>query len=128
LKNNKSVSRGDNTWTGKLKKLKDMDLREAEINAFDSETAAGMRQVADISNASIIKQIKLDETDWAEMLADQRTMIVDLQRRATEAEEKQRILYRENLDLKKYCAECGIDIHGHSNVEPLLKGVVVDDE
>ena len=110
LKHNKNSSKGENTWTGIVRKLKEMDLRSAEVNAFDIGTCEGMRQVADISNASIIKQIRLDENDYTEMLAQQRDMIVKLKEKADKSEEAYRILLRENVDLKKYIEENGIDI------------------
>lgn len=110
LKHSKNASKGEDTFTGKTKKLKDMNLREAENNAFDIETCEGMRQVADISNASILKQIHLDENDYTEMLGQQREMIVKLQRQADENMEKARILLRENVDLKKFIQEQGINI------------------
>ena len=87
-----------------------MNLREAEVNAFDIGTAEGMRQVADISNASIMKQIRLDENDYTDMLTQQRELITKLQARADENEELARILLRENQDLKKYIDEQGINI------------------
>ena len=110
LKHSKNASKGEDTFTGKTKKLKDMNLREAENNAFDIGTCEGMRQVADISNASILKQIHLDENDYTEMLGQQREMIVKLQRQADENMEKARILLRENVDLKKFIQEQGINI------------------
>ena len=110
LKHSKNASKGEDTFTGKTKKLKDINLREAENNAFDIGTCEGMRQVADISNASILKQIHLDENDYTEMLGQQREMIVKLQKQADENMEKARILLRENIDLKKFIQEQGIDI------------------
>ena len=110
LKHNKNASKGENTFTGIVKKLKEMDLRDAEVNAFDIGTAEGMRQVADISNASIIKQIRLDENDYNEMLIKQREMIAKLQEKADQNEETARILLRENIDLKRFIEEQGIDI------------------
>lgn len=115
LKHNKNASKGENTFTGRTKRLKDMNLREAENNAFDIGTCEGMRQVADISNASILKQIHLDENDYTEMLGQQREMIVSLQRQADENAEKARILLRENVDLKKFIQEQGIDISEYLN-------------
>lgn len=120
LKHNKNASKGENTFTGKVKKLKEINLREAEVNAFDIGTAEGMRQVADISNASIMKQIALDENDYTEMLATQREMITKLQEKADSNEEKARILLRENLDLKKYIEEQGIDISGMCSNDTIL--------
>lgn len=100
LKHNKNASKGENTWTGKIKKLKDMDLRDAEVNGFDIGTCRGMQQVLEISDASIIKQLRLDESEWSDMVADQRRMIVDLQNERDVYKEINRILLRENLDLK----------------------------
>lgn len=110
LKHSKNASKGENTFTGIVKKLKEMNLREAEVNAFDIGTCEGMRQVADISNASIMKQIRLDENDYNEMLIKQRELITKLQEKADENEEVARLLLRENIDLKKYIEEQGIDI------------------
>lgn len=120
LKHNKNASKGENTFTGKVKKLKELNLRDAEVNAFDIGTAEGMRQVADISNASIMKQIALDENDYTEMLAKQRDMIVNLQNKADENEEKARILLRENLDLKKYLEDQGVDISSMLTKDSIL--------
>lgn len=110
LKHNKNSSKGENTFTGIVKKLKEIDLRDAEVNAFDIGAAEGMRQVADISNASIIKQIRLDENDYNDMLIKQREMLVKLQEKADQSDETARILLRENIDLKKFIEEHNIDI------------------
>lgn len=100
LKHNKNASKGENTWTGKIKKLKDIDLREAEVNGFDIGTCRGMQQVLEISDASIMKQLALDESEWSEMVADQRKIIVDLQKERDTYKEINRVLLRENLDLR----------------------------
>ena len=120
LKHSKNASKGENTFTGKTKKLKDMNLREAENNAFDIGTCEGMRQVADISNASILKQIHLDENDYTEMLGQQREMIVKLQQQADENAEKARILLRENVDLKQFIEDRGIDISEYLSSDSIL--------
>lgn len=100
LKHNKNASKGENTWTGKIKKLKDMDLRDAEVNGFDIGTCRGMQQVLEISDASIMKQLALDESEWSDMVAEQRKMITDLQQERDVYKEVNRILLRENLDLR----------------------------
>ena len=100
LKHNKNASKGENTWTGKIKKLKDMDLRDAEVNGFDIGTCRGMQQVLDISDASIMKQLALDESEWSEIVADQRKLLVDTQRERDIYKEINRVLLRENLDLR----------------------------
>ena len=108
LKNTKSVKRGDDTFTGRTRKLKEMNLREAEVNGFDIDTCKGMRQVADISNESILNKIKLDENDYNDMLAEQRVLLQKSIERADKFEEQARILLRENVDLKDYLNSLGL--------------------
>lgn len=105
LKNNKNAKKGENTWTGKVKKIKDLNLREGEVNGFDLNTCKGMRQVMDMSNASILKQLRLDESEYSDMIAEQREMIVKYQEYLENYKEISRILLRENLDLKDYLKE-----------------------
>lgn len=99
---NKGNSKGANTWTGKVKELKELNLREQELNAFDIGTAAGMQQVADISAQAIFKQLDFDENDYTDMIKTQRQMIESLQKKLAVAEEEARIFKRENGDLKDY--------------------------
>ena len=47
-----------------------------------------------------MKQLRLDESEWSDMVADQRQMIVDLQKERDVYREINRILLRENLDLR----------------------------
>lgn len=117
LKNNKNAKKGENTWTGKIKKIKDLDLRQGRVNGFDIETAKAMRQVMDLSHKSILQELKLDETDWSDMVAEQRDMIVKLQKKADQYMEISRILLNENLDLKDFIEEQNINIQGYSYVD-----------
>lgn len=120
LKHNKNSAKGENTWTGKVRIMKEMNLREAEVNVFDAETAGGLAQVADISNASILKQINLDENDYVQMLSEQKQMIEKLSKEANEAIEKSRILLRENIDLKKLLEDNNIDISENLSSNSIL--------
>ena len=99
-KHNKNSKKGENTWTGKIKMLKDLNLREAENNGFDIGTCRGMQQVLEISDASIMKQLALDESEWSDMVAEQRSKIVKLQSERDIYKEVNRILLRENIDLR----------------------------
>lgn len=121
LKHNKNAKKGENTWTGKIKKLKDINLREAEVNGFDIGTCRGMQQVMDLSNASILKQLHLDESEYSDMLAEQRQMIVELRRDRDNNKELARILLRENLDLKDTLEENGLlDENNLTNLNELF--------
>lgn len=133
LKHNKNASKGENTWTGKIKKLKDIDLRDAEVNGFDIGTCRGMQQVLEISDASILKQLALDESEWSDMVAEQRKAIVDLQTQRDTYREINRILLRENLDLRDTLEENELldaeNLHDLKELfSPLSETVVQDSE
>ena len=108
LKNNKNAKKGENTWTGKIKKIKDLNLRVGQINGFDIATCRGMKQVQEISDASIMKQLALDESEWSDMVAEMRVDNQKLRKERDSYKEINRILLQENLDLKDYMDENGI--------------------
>jgi hypothetical protein len=120
-KHNKNAKKGENTWTGKIKMLKDLNLREAENNGFDIGTCRGMQQVLEISDASIMKQLALDESEWSDMVAEQRAKIVKLQSERDVYKEVNRILLRENIDLRDTLSENNLlDESGLQNLKQLF--------
>lgn len=120
-KHNKNAKKGENTWTGKIKKLKELNLREAEVNGFDIGTCRGMQQVLEMSDASIMKQLALDESEWSDMVAEQRKMLVDVQKERDVYREVNRILLRENLDLRNTLEDNNLlDLKNLQNLKELF--------
>ena len=121
LKHNKNASKGENTWTGKIKKLKDLNLREAEVNGFDIGTCRGMQQVLEMSDASIMRQLSLDESEWSDMVAEQRQKLIEVQNERDVYKEINRILLRENLDLRDTLEDKGLlDTNNLQNLKDLF--------
>lgn len=83
-------------------------MREAEVNGFDIGTCRGMQQVLEMSDASIMKQLALDESEWSDMVAEQRKMLVSAQQERDVYREINRILLRENLDLRDTLEDNGL--------------------
>ena len=110
LKNSKNSIKGENTWTGKIQKIKDLNLRSGQVNGFDIATCKGMQQVQEISDASIMKQLALDESEWSDIVATMRIDNQELRRERDSFKEINRLLLRENLDLKDFIEEQGLDI------------------
>ena len=125
LKNSKHSVRGENTWTGRIKKIKDLNL--SEVNGFDIATCKGMQQVQEISDASIMKQLALDESDWSDMVAEMRETIVSLRKEKDQYKEINRILLKENLGLKDTLEEKGIDVKGNTVNLKQVYSVFADD-
>lgn len=115
LKHSVNASKGENTWTGKVRKMKEMNLMEAETNLYDIEYSEGLKQVAEISDAAIIKQIRLDENDYNDMIIQQRELINKYKKESDENEEKARLLLKENYDLKSLLQENHIELAGDNN-------------
>lgn len=127
LKNTKNAKKGENTWTGKLKKIKELNLREGEVNGFDLNTCKGMMQVMEMSDASIMKQLHLDESEWSDMVAEQRIMIRSLQNKLDFYAEAARIILRENLDLRDTLTEHGLlDCTNLTDIEELYSPLISD--
>ena len=59
-----------------------------------------MQQVADISMSAILKSLHYDESEWSDMVAEQRKKIVELTEKSDSLYEAFRILLQENLDLR----------------------------
>lgn len=108
--NNKSA--GQQTLSGKIKKLTEEGLREAKVNMFDIGSCEGMRQVAELSEAARHKQIGYDENIAQEIKDIKVELVEQLTRERDEAVEARRLLIRENKDLKEFLRERGlIDEH-----------------
>lgn len=101
LKNSKHAKKGENSFTGKLKKIKDLNLRDGEINGFTIGQCKGMQQVADISMSAIIDKLNMDDSEWADIVGTQRKELSKANKKADSYEEAFRMLLRENLDLRK---------------------------
>jgi len=97
-------SKGAGTLSGIIKDLHEKKIPGSEVNLFDIETCKGIKQVADISNKSIIEQLIFDENDYTEMITKQREMILNLTESNDELEEENRLLktkiYNYEGDLK----------------------------
>lgn len=101
LKNSKSQTKGENTFTGKLKRIRSYNLRESDLNGFSVGTCKGMQQVANISMSAIIDKLSMDDSEWADIVKNQRIMLDSANKKADSIEEAFRILLRENLDMRK---------------------------
>ena len=88
-KENKSAQ---NHLTSKMKEMATAEYWEAKPNMFDVRTSAAMRQMMDISHQSILSQLELADSDYANMVKEQREMIKNLQDKCDRLEEENRNL------------------------------------
>lgn len=108
INHSKNNTKGGDTWTGQVKKLREGKLRVGEIDAFDIGTAQGMQQVAQISLKAILDQLPLAEDDYGEMVAQANLKYTEAQNKCNAAMEEVRLLKRENKDLKEFLRQKGL--------------------
>lgn len=92
VKNRGDKKAGKSTLTYMMKDYRELGFENAEVDYYDQLKALGMKHAADISNQSIIEQIKFDENDLDNMLKDQRILIQSLQNQVDELLEENRQL------------------------------------
>lgn len=97
---NINSKQGINTLSSKLKEMLQIDFEDAKVNLFDIKTSEAMKQIADLSNRSILEQLTLDSNDYTDMIKEQREMIVKYEEDKMRLEEENRILKNELTDLK----------------------------
>lgn len=97
---NKNSTAGVNTLSNKMKEMLQIGFDDAQVNLFDIKTCDAMKQIADLSNRSILEQLTFDSNDYTDMLKEQREMILKYEDENLSLQEENRILKNQILDLK----------------------------
>lgn len=93
---------GANTLTGMVKKLKEIDLKEAQVSLFDIQTSNGMLQTARLSAKAIVENLNFGDDDLIDMLKFQRGKL-------DYYEQEYEKISEENRRLKVMCSFNNID-------------------
>lgn len=83
---------GKSTLSYKMKEMQDVGFDDIEVNLFDINTSAAMKQIADLSNQSIMEQLTWDANDYTKMIKEQREKITEQQEKIDATDEENRIL------------------------------------
>lgn len=86
-----------NTLSVKMKQMLEDGVEEAQPNLFSIKWSEACKQVADISNRSIMEQLDFQENDYAEMVKKQREMITSQEYKLDSLEEENRVLKNQIL-------------------------------
>lgn len=97
-------SPGAGTLTGMVKKLKELDLNEAQVNLFDIQTSLGMLQVARLSNKAIVENLNFGDDDLLDMVKFQKGKMEYYEKEYSKLKE-------ENRRIKVICDFNNIDYH-----------------
>lgn len=89
-RSNKEV--GKSTLTFLMKSMREKDLNCIEVNYYDQLRSSGTLWAEEMSMRAIKQNTFFDENDQQEIFETQRQLILDLQHKLDEAEEKNRLL------------------------------------
>lgn len=92
-----------NTLSVKMKQMLEDGVEEAQPNLFSIKWCESSKQIADISNRSIIEQLEFQDNDYADMVKKQREII-------TSQEYKLDVLEEENRNLKNQILRMGGEV------------------
>lgn len=89
---NKNSKQGQDSLTSKMKKMEEDGFEAIRVNLFDIKTSEAFKQIADLSNQSILSQLTLDSNDRTEIIKEQRETIQSLESEINELLEENRNL------------------------------------
>lgn len=92
VKNRGDKKAGKSTLTYMMKDYRELGFEDAEVDYYDQLKALGMKHAADISNKSILEQLRFDENDIDNLIKDQRILIQSLQSQVDDLLEENRQL------------------------------------
>jgi len=92
---------GRNTLTEKMKEMVSGGFESAKVNLFDINTSQAMKQVADLSNRSIMDQLTWDANDYTEIIKEQRQRILDADSKLAAITEENRLLKNKLSELEQ---------------------------
>ena len=111
-------AKGENTFTGILKKMDEKKFEDALLNRYDIETSETIQQAADASVKAIFKQLSLSESDVWKTCQEQMEELIKLRKENNRLNEEMRKtklkLAEVNLKEKEraYNASLGLDVGG----------------
>lgn len=97
---NKASKQGANTLSDKMKELTKNGYEDIKVNLFDINTSVAMKQIADLSNESIMRQLDFDTNDYKDMVKDSRELYQQTKEKLDYLEEENRILKNKLSDIE----------------------------
>jgi len=97
---NKNSKQGQNSLSSLIKEMEENGFEAIKINFFDVKTSQAFKQIADLSNQSIMDQLSFDDNDYVEIIKEQRELIQKYEQELDTQKEENRILKNKIIDLE----------------------------
>lgn len=97
---NKNSKQGKSSLSSKMKEMEENDFEAIKVNLFDIKQAEAFKQIADLSNQSIMDQLTFDNSDYSDIVKEQRELIQKYETELDTYKEENRILKNKLIDLE----------------------------
>lgn len=97
---NKNSKQGQNSLSSKMKEMADNGFQDIQVNLFNIKTSEAFRQIDKISNENIANQLTLDNSEYSEVVKEQRETLKTQEQKIDELLEENRNLKNRIIDLE----------------------------
>lgn len=97
---NKNSKQGQSSLSSKMKEMADNGFQEIQVNLFDIKTSEAFKQIDKISNENIANQLTLDNSEYSEIVKEQRETLKAQEQKIDELTEENRNLKNKIIDLE----------------------------
>ena len=119
-------SRGGGTLGGIMRDMEDFNYDDGKVNMYDIRTSESIQQIADTSFQAIMKQLKLNEADYIDMVKRQREENTQLRDELMKTKEALRLVYRQ-LSKEELLKELGTELIKKGLTEAEVTQAILDE-
>lgn len=98
---NKNSSQGQDSISYMMKEMERNGFQEIQVNLFDVKTSEAFKQIDNISNENIAKQLTLDNNEYSDIIKEQREMIKGFEDEVNRLKEENRNYQNQIINLQK---------------------------
>ena len=97
---NKNAKQGQDSISSMMKEMERNGFQEIQVNLFDIKTSEAFKQIDNISNENIANQLTLDNSEYSDLVKEQREMIKNFESEVDQLKEENRLLKNKVIDLE----------------------------
>ncbi len=97
---NKNSNQGQDSISSMMKEMEKNGFQEIQVNIFDVKTSEAFKQIDNISNENIANQLTLDNSEYSDIVKEQREMIKNFETEIDRLKEENRNYQNKIIDLE----------------------------
>ena len=95
----KNSNQGQDSISSMMKEMEKNGFQEIQVNLFDVKTSEAFKQIDNISNENIANQLTLDNSEYNDIVKEQREMIKNFETEIDRLKEENRNYQNKIIDL-----------------------------